>query len=86
MDFKKFKHEVKSENLNIPDLNEKVKNYSLHKDYNIKKRERKSFNILPLFKYVAVAMPIIIMLLCVCLTSIKANDSVTELNSIKNAT
>lgn len=84
MDFKKFKHDIKNEDLNIPNLKENVKAYSKQKNYYIEKRERRSFNFLPILKYIGMAMPIIIMVICIGFASIQSINDPTQLYSIKN--
>ena len=50
MDFKKFKQEIKQEELNIPSLNENVRAYSRKYERSVVVKERK--NYFSYFKYI----------------------------------
>lgn len=71
MDFKKFKQEIKQEELNIPSLNENVRAYSRKYEKSVVAKERK--NYFSYFKYAAILAPVIIMLLLVSIISLSAN-------------
>lgn len=84
MDFKKFKHEVKKENIIIPLINNNLKEYSRKKIANknvINENKKVSFN----FKYSLVATLIIIIALIITIISISNfKISTYSLKQIKN--
>lgn len=69
MDFKKFKQDVKKENLIIPNMSDKVKYYSDRQE-KVYKKERTKINFFPILKYSVLLVPVLIMLLTVSIISI----------------
>ena len=75
MNFKKFKHDLQKENLVIPSMSNKVKNYSKQEKVYYQKEVKERKTIFPLFKYATVLVPILIMLLVVTIISVSSNPN-----------
>ena len=86
MDLKKFKHDLKNENLVIPSMSDKLKNYSKQEVVYKEKKEKIRISLQPLLRYSYLLIPILIMLIVVtvCSTSFSLNNYNYQLYSVKN--
>ena len=67
MNLKKFKHDLKNENLVIPSMSDKLKNYSKQEVVYKEKKEKIRISLQPLLRYSFLLIPILIMLIVVIL-------------------
>ena len=86
MDFKKFKHDLQKENLVIPSMSDKLKNYSKQEIVYKEKKEKVRISFAPLLRYSYLLVPILIMLLTVAICSLPVgyNNYKYQLYSVKN--